>query len=262
MYQNKEFFEEMLAFYEKQLQKANKAFEACPNGRIAQVKRNGKQTFFQVDNVNGKRIRKSINKDVCKLSLLVQKEYLKEECKILENDVIALKKFLDKYEEPFYYNIVKKLPERIANLPKEYLFMAFQKSDWQAQPYKQSTYMPEKKIHTTSHGLKVRSKSELLIAEKLYEHDIPFRYEQILTIKGTEFPPDFTIRTDDDKIIYWEHCGLTNNKKYMSHHKWKMDIYEEAGIVPWKNLIVTYDSENGMLDLGIIESEIVNKVKA
>ena len=38
MYQNKEFFEEMLAFYEKQLQKANKAFEACPNGRIAQVK--------------------------------------------------------------------------------------------------------------------------------------------------------------------------------------------------------------------------------
>ena len=48
----------------------------------------------------------------------------------------------------------------------------------------------------------------------------------------------------------------------MSHHKWKMDIYEEAGIVTWKNLIVTYDSENGMLDLGIIESEIVNKVKA
>ena len=68
---------------------------------------------------------------------------------------------------------MKKLPERIANLPKEYLFMAFQKSDWQAQPYKQSTYMSEKKIHTTSHGLKVRSKSEVLIAERLYEHDIP-----------------------------------------------------------------------------------------
>ena len=46
---------------------------------------------------------------------------------------------------------------------------------------------PSSKRHTTSRGLKVRSKSELLIAEKLSEHGILFRYEQILEIGGAEY---------------------------------------------------------------------------
>ena len=39
-----------------------------------------------------------------------------------------------------------------------------------------------------------------------------------------------------------------------------MRIYAEAGIVPWKNLIITYDSEDGILDLEAVEAEIKNKV--
>ena len=48
---------------------------------------------------------------------------------------------------------------------------------------------PSSKRHTTSRGLKVRSKSELLIAEKLSEHGILFRYEQILEIGVAEKMP-------------------------------------------------------------------------
>ena len=122
--------------------------------------------------------------------------------------------------------------------------------------------MPQQKNHTTSHGLKVRSKSEMLIAEKLYEHGLPFRYEQILQIDGVDYAPDFTIRRCDGSIVYWEHCGLTGNSRYMNHHWRKMQIYVEAGITPWKNLIITYDDENGFLDLSVIESEIINKLKS
>ncbi|MCQ4635662.1 hypothetical protein NE619_02885 [Anaerovorax odorimutans] len=46
----------------------------------------------------------------------------------------------------------------------------------------------------------------------------------------------------------------------MKRHKWKLAMYEKAGIVPWKNLIVTYDDENGNLDARIIEAEIINKL--
>ncbi len=120
--------------------------------------------------------------------------------------------------------------------------------------------MPERKVHTTSRGLRVRSKSELLIAEKLYEHGIDFRYEQILTIDGIDYAPDFTIMRADGTMIYWEHCGLTANRGYMRKHWQKMQIYAEAGITPWKNLIVTYDDEEGLLDLRTVESEIANKV--
>ena len=36
-------------------------------------------------------------------------------------------------------------------------------------------------------------------------------------------------------------------------------MYESVGVVPWKNLIVTYDDEDGNINVGIIESEIKNK---
>ena len=121
-------------------------------------------------------------------------------------------------------------------------------------------YLIKEKKHTTSRGLKVRSKSEVLIAEMLYIFNIQFRYEQVIRINGIVLVPDFTIRLPNGKIFYWEHCGLMSSREYREHQKWKMEMYEKAGIVPWKNLIVTYDDEDGNINVGIIESEIKNKL--
>ena len=46
----------------------------------------------------------------------------------------------------------------------------------------------------------------------------------------------------------------------MKHHKWKLSMYERAGIVPWKNLIVTYDDDFGNLNIARIESEITTRL--
>ena len=138
-----------------------------------------------------------------------------------------------------------------------------------AEPYEQTTFHVEEKVHMTSRGLRVRSKSELLIAEKLYEFGIPFRYEEILNFGAKVLIPDFTIKKvadlpwqsePEESFIYWEHCGLTGNPEYMHHHKGKIEFYEKVGIVPWKNLIVTYDDERGNLNMAIVESEIRNKL--
>lgn len=59
---------------------------------------------------------------------------------------------------------------------------------------------------------------------------------------------------------YWEHCGRTDDVPYMKRHKWKLAIYEKAGIVPWRNLIVTYDDENGGMNSRILEAEIAYKL--
>lgn len=74
--------------------------------------------------------------------------------------------------------------------------------DWGDGDYEQSDYRPENKIHVTSRGLKVRSKSELIICENLYDNHVEFRYEQILKIGDRTFAPDFTIKRKDGKIIY------------------------------------------------------------
>lgn len=132
--------------------------------------------------------------------------------------------------------------------------------EWMANPYEISLYRTEERRHTTSRGLKVRSKTEVLIAEKLYEFKLPFHYEEVLHIGEKTVVPDFTVRVRGGKRFYWEHCGLMNNEDYKWRHKKKLELYEAAGIVPWKNLIVTYDNDEGSINLAVIESEIRNKL--
>ena len=257
MTQIKEILERMLADLQNQLQKANNELAGSPTGSLVKVKRGKGYTIFRVYSDQGKRVRKVITQNEEMINALARKVYLKAEADILQRDIEAASAFLQIYEEPVFDNIIRHIPERFLH----YKLTEDDPDSWATQPYRRSGYMPERKVHTTSRGLRVRSKSELLIAEKLYEHGIPFRYEQILTIDGIDYAPDFTARGSDGAAIYWEHCGLTSNRGYMRKHWQKMQIYAEAGITPWKNLIVTYDDENGLLDLRTVESEIINRIK-
>jgi hypothetical protein len=245
----------MLAEFEEMMMRANNEISQLPSGSLSVVMRGEKKTFFQVEKIQGKRVRKSINRNADKIHELARKRYLETKIEMLNKNMGAMKLFCREYEEVSFENILQKIPKSIH---KECISKP--KDDWSAQPYQQSTYLPEKKIHTTSGGIKVRSKSEILIAEKFHQYEIPFRYEQVLKINEIEFAPDFTILAKDNSLIYWEHCGLTNDSKYLNYHKWKLSIYEDCGIVPWKNLIVTYDDEFGNINMSIVESEIKNRI--
>lgn len=261
MVQTREYFEEMLAELEQRLQAANKELSMSPNGRVVQVRRGDKYSYFRVETVDGKRIRKVITKNPELVRALARKSYLEAEIRLIRRDISALEQFCKAYREPTHDNILSELPPHMLKYDMEPRGCK-DCDEWTKAPYRKSSYMPEKKIHTTSKGLKVRSKSELLIAEQLYRHDIAFRYEQLLDICGVTFAPDFTIRSESGSMIYWEHCGMTSSREYMERHWHKMVMYQKAGIVPWKNLIVTYDNDNGILNLAIVESEIINKIKA
>jgi hypothetical protein len=78
----------------------------------------------------------------------------------------------------------------------------------------------------TSFGLKVRSKSEVFIAEKLYEKKISFKYEEPLSAQGKTYYPDFTIEIGKKKY-YWEHFGMLNDKQYARKTKIKIKWYDK-----------------------------------
>ncbi len=256
----KEKIEKVLAELEIRLKFANNELKTCPEGTLSYVKRGGRGTFFQIINSGGKRLRKSINKAPDFIRGLARKEYLIKEKKLLEHNIKVLKDVIKTLVEPSPDNVLKSISKHLQGIPKHYFFPDHNKDCWANQPYEKSNYKPEEKKHTTSRGLKVRSKSEVLIAEMLYIFNIQFRYEQVIRIGGIMLVPDFTIRLPDGRIFYWEHCGMMSSKEYREHQKWKMEVYEKAGIVPWKNLIVTYDDEDGNINAGIIESEIKNKL--
>lgn len=120
-----------------------------------------------------------------------------------------------------------------------------------------SRFLEDSLIHRTERGDLVRSKSELVIADKLHTAGIDYVYEQPLVLSGgrTRYP-DFTIEDDASGITYyWEHLGLLDDPAYLTHWKRKRKEYLAAGIKPYERdqdaeriLIETSDDSGGGLD--------------
>ena len=111
-----------------------------------------------------------------------------------------------------------------------------------------NNFYEEKLIHRTKRGEMVRSKSEVIIANMLYDSDIDYSYELELNLKdGTKRCPDFTI-SKSGKTFYWEHLGMLQNDDYRKSWDIKRKQYEENGIVEGKNLIISKDGLDGSLD--------------
>lgn len=99
----------------------------------------------------------------------------------------------------------------------------------------------EGKIHRTLADTMVRSKSEVIIANMLFERNIPFKYEvPLFAPDGTFYLPDFTITWRGEEW-YWEHLGLLEQDKYHKHWETKKQWYDR--FFPGR-LIVTQESGN------------------
>ena len=112
--------------------------------------------------------------------------------------------------------------------------------------------------YETERGELVRSKSEKIIADKLYNMGIPYSYEYKLSLKGTpSMYPDFTVlNTTTRKTWYWEHFGLTDDDLYRDNMSHKLNVYESNGLFLGDGLIITTEGEHTSLDIKLIGVKI------
>lgn len=98
------------------------------------------------------------------------------------------------------------------------------------------------RIYSTTNGDKVRSKSEVIIANLLAQHGIKYQYEKKLEYEaGKWIEPDFTIILPTGKEVYWEHLGMLGVESYDKRWLEKQDIYEKYFA---DSLVVTYEGAN------------------
>jgi hypothetical protein len=129
-------------------------------------------------------------------------------------------------------------------------------------------FLEEGLIHRTERGDLVRSKSELVIADKLHARGVEYVYEQPLMIAdGRIRYPDFTIADHARGVTYyWEHLGLLNDPGYRARWERKRAEYFAAGIQsheagggPEGTLIETRDDPRGGLDAAAL-AELIDQV--
>ena len=255
------YLEMLLNDYRNRLRREKQELRRLPDGDLHFRKQNGKMNYVHfLHGADGTDIKTGITRDPDMLSKLSRKKYLQHSIKTLTSEIARLENFISARIEPTPQNILNMLPPKFQTLDED-LFFPQRKfcRDWTSEPYAQNTKNLHEKIHLTSKGLRVRSKSELIIIEKLYEHIVPVRYDSLIYFKGKEFSPDFTF-PPHFRYRYWEHCGMMGTKSYRDYNKYKISVYEKMGIVPWKNLIITYDYYDGGINAAEIESIIVNKL--
>ena len=126
---------------------------------------------------------------------------------------------------------------------------------------KETQFLEQGLIHRTERGDLVRSKSEIVIADKLHARGIDYAYEQPLVLaEGRIRYPEFTIADHASGVTYyWEHLGLLGDPGYRARWERKLAEYGAAGILsheegggPEGTLIETCDDPRGGLDAAAI----------
>ena len=83
---------------------------------------------------------------------------------------------------------------------------------------------------------------------------IPFRYECALKLGTKVIHPEFTIRhPKTGKTYYWEHFGMMDVPSYCNNAYSRLKLYSAHGIVPFVQLITTFEIPSEPLSSDLVE---------
>ncbi len=108
----------------------------------------------------------------------------------------------------------------------------------------------KKDIILTEHGEQVRSKSEKIIADKLYSEGVPYVYEpEVILNDGERVYPDFAVlNVRTRKEYFFEHFGRMDELGYCKKNIRKIEEYALSGYTLGDGLIATFETNGNMFD--------------
>ena len=189
---------------------------------------------------------------------LMQKRYDELVRKAAGGQLKAIDRFLKEYDPQSLKSIYASLHEvrKVNIIPAEITDEEYVRR-WQEEEYMHKAFSEDSIEHFTGRGERVRSKSEVMIADALARAEIPYRYECPLKLGSITVHPDFTVlRSSDREILYWEHFGMMDDREYCQKAIWKIRLYEKNGIYPGIRLIITMETSQLPINLTVIGSMI------
>ncbi len=237
---------------EKEINLLKKDLSKCPQGSLIICKVKGKRRYYQQKkNSSGAYSRNYLGKEDIELARhLARKAYIREKLLDLDNELNSIKQ----------YQNTRKITDYKRFLAKDSAYRELLIDEgWEFEDYEKSVSHPEHLLISAPKGDIVRSKSEALIANALYESGIPYRYECNLELSGYTIHPDFTIKKcDNNEIIIWEHFGKIDQQKYFNRMIWKLERYIENGYIPGKKLIITWETKATPLSIDEVRKMIMH----
>ncbi len=239
------------------------------NGRLKVRHRQGTLRYFHItreEKYLGKNCRETIK-------ALEEKYYCAELLKTAGKEIESLDKIKKILEAmPDYKSVFLNIPQEKRHLISPYEKKFEEKEESRIRVFNKKYVSEELKL-VTQNGEQVRSKSELIIADRLKAADIPYFYEDPLIMEEDNkenealreclyWHPDFRVLNKrTGKQYYWEHFGMLDNPEYCKSCQEKLEIYAQYGYFAGDNLIITSESTQHGLNTKYVDCLIERYLK-
>lgn len=251
--------EKRLAELQNLLFTKKKSYEKAPQGRIRISQNSGHPEYYLVTERGSLRGKYLPHSQKTLARQLAQKDYDARLIKLLQKEISALQNYMKQTSNgraiPELYDSLCPARRSLitpAILTNEQYAARWQDVSWTGRPFESDApYI------CTARGERVRSKSEVIIADTLFRHNIPYRYEFPITLKRinpddirrdfgssiTLYPDFLCLNTRTRTEFYWEHFGLMDSTEYSNNAAGKLRLYTENGILAGRNLIITMETQ-------------------
>ncbi len=253
---NKKYFTERKKELEKEIKELETKIRKMPKYNFISYRSNKKAAkytaWYKISEKDENKKRIYIpKKDFKQARTLAQKTYLHRMLRDRKNELTSIERYLKCRNDETY--------SRMLYPDSPYRELLVNEYDWENEEYEKSTDFPEALVVQAPKGEFVRSKAEAMIAQILFENNIPYRYENINIVDGKHFASDFTIlHPVTGKIYIWEHFGLADDPDYIHNSiMYKLPRYLSDGYLPGYNFIMTFESKKHPLSY----DEIYENVK-
>lgn len=237
------------------LRKIQEFLKTAPKENLRICKK-GKHFQYYVEK-NKKRIYLS-KKNISLAQKIAHRDYYKKLQPILIKNTKTLNNFISNYKpeklEACYTKLSQGRKQLIQPLFPDTETYA---QAWQSKKYERKKESPEYNYQTLKNEL-VRSKSEIIIANLLNARKIPYHYEYPVRLSNGAilYPDFFCLNKRTRQEFYWEHCGKMDDPDYSEYMIQRIADYSKIGIIPGKNLILSFETAKTPLETKAVEGLI------
>lgn len=240
------------------LQEKETTLGKMPPGKIHILSVNNRPQFYLRKNPAEKSGEYISKTNDAKLNLYIQKTYDEKVVKYIRKELSILENLLRKFDDipmqiqQSYSKLHQEVKKHIIPLDmsdEDY------RDQWRNLPFERKAIPDYVPYYETAKKERVRSKSEMNIANALAKNGIPYKYEcPMLLDNGTIIHPDFTLlHVKERREIYWEHRGMMDDKEYAKNSVQRIKALMKNGIFVGKNLIITEETSTNPLGTNEIE---------
>lgn len=249
-----EYLKKRLKTCRSVIEDARKKISGFPEGtlKVARVRYRKGEAFQYYCRMNSEASGRYLSKDEMMLvRQLAQKEYCRKILRVAERERTLLERFLKASDANALVEAYTQMNEGKRILVEPYVLPDDEYARrWQAKKYTGGNFSEDDSPCYTKRGEKVRSKSEQIIADRLFDAGIPYRYEYPLEYEGNKhIYTDFTVLNKRTRVVYrWEHFGRMDDPQYRKTFFWKLSMYSQLGFIQGVNLIFTFEDRDNPLD--------------